>query len=109
MLARKNNGGRMETKYYNTIEVLEDTAKKLKKEVLKDALLDAIDTLKAVESAGDMLWKEPGKVTWDKDDFTAECEFKGFSKGVDWMKPILAKQILKVEELEAKIKDIENG
>jgi len=94
----------------NTIEVLESIGKKylIGAEGYK-AINKAIATLKAVESAGDMLWKEPGKVTWDKDDFTAECEFKGFSKGVDWMKPILAKQILKVEELEAKIKDIENG
>ena len=100
----------------NTIETLEEIKKYYAQDIIRGtetgskrfkAIDKAIANEKALESAEDELWKEPGKVTWDKDDFTAECEFRGFGKGVDWMKPILAKQILKVEELEEYKKFVE--
>ena len=99
----------------NTIEVLQEIKKYYAQDIIRGtetgskrfkAITKAIANEKALESAEDELWKEPGKVTWDKDDFTAECEFRGFGKGVDWMKPILAKQILKVKGLEKSISDV---
>jgi len=99
----------------NTIETLEEIKKYYAQDIIRGtetgskrfkAIDKAIANEKALESAEDELWKEPGKVTWDKDDFTAECEFRGFGKGVDWMKPILAKQILKVEALEKSLESV---
>ena len=87
----------------NTIQVLESIGKKylIGAEGYK-AINKAIATLKAVESAEDML----------PDDAYIEKYTDGSPSAFsirNHCQPIFAKQILKVEELEAKIKDIENG
>ena len=116
----------------NTIEVLEEIIKDEtrfrgyegigKKQI--NALTKAIATL--TESADGLLEKReyPSGCSYEEEyeegyDCSNKCDgcihgfekgkVQGFNQAIDLYQKVLAKQILKVERLEAKIKEIENG
>jgi len=116
----------------NTIEVLEKIKKYYAQDTIQStetgskrfkALTIAIDTLKAVESAEGLPEKReyPSGCSYEEEyeegyDCSNKCDgcihgfekgkVQGFNQAIDLYQKVLAKQILKVKELEAKIKDI---
>jgi len=96
----------------NTIEVLEEIKKYYAQDIIRGtetgskrfkAIDKAIADEKALESASDVL---PEKIAPAVMTDKAWSHAEGFNEAILIAEPILAKQILKVKELEAKIKDI---
>ena len=129
---KKEQAERRLTPMNNTIEVLEEIIKDEtrfrgyegigKKQI--NALTKAIATL--TESADGLLEKReyPSGCSYEEEyeegyDCSNKCDgcihgfekgkVQGFNQAIDLCQKVLAKQILKVERLEAKIKEIENG
>ena len=118
-----------------TIEVLEEIKKYYAQDIIRGtetgskrfkAITKAIATLKVLESADGLLEKReyPSGCSYEEEyeegyDCSNKCDgcihgfekgkVQGFNQAIDLYQKVLAKQILKVERLEAKIKEIENG